>query len=102
MGSGSATAAAQDAWEYSAGAQFAGQRTRNAAWTYALGYRQRDLPFEADGALVHEKIVSGGVAIPIAGPRGTVDLALQRAMREATGTTQERGWLLSVGFTVRP
>ncbi|MEP7380083.1 MAG: hypothetical protein ABI910_00270 [Gemmatimonadota bacterium] len=101
-GLGSTDASAQDAWEYSAGAQFAGQRTRNTAWMYALGYRQRDLPFEAAGALVHEKIVSGGVAIPIAGPRGTLDLAVQRALRQATVPTKERAWLLSVGFTVRP
>lgn len=101
-GLGSAGAAATDAWEYSAGAQFAGQRTRNTAWMYSLGYRQRDLPFDAAGELVHEKILSGGVAIPLAGPRGTIDLALQRAARDATGPTQERAWLLSVGFTVRP
>lgn len=101
-GLGSSDANGNDSWEYSAGAEFSGQRTRSASWLYSLGYRQRDLPFEAGGQLVHEKIVAGGVAVPIAGARGTVDVALQRALREATGPTQERGWLLSVGFTVRP
>jgi hypothetical protein len=101
-GLGSSAAAATDAWEYSAGAQFSGQRTRNVPWTYSVGYRARDLPFSAAGALVSEKIVAGGLSVPIAGPRGTLELALQRAAREAAGPTTERAWLLSVGFTVRP
>jgi hypothetical protein len=101
-GLGTATATAADAWEYSAGAQFAGQRTRNVPWTYSVGYRARDLPFSAAGALVSEQIYAGGMSVPIAGPRGTLELALQRAAREAAVATTERAWLLSVGFTVRP
>lgn len=101
-GLGSTDANGDDTWEYSGGAQFAGQRTRNAVWMYSVGYRQRDLPFNAAGQVVSEKIVSGGVAVPVAGARGTIDLALQRALRETTGPVEERGWLLSIGFTVRP
>lgn len=101
-GLGTAAAAATDTWEYSAGAQFSGQRTRNVPWTYSVGYRTRDLPFAAAGALVSEVIYSGGVSVPVAGPRGTLDLALQRAARDAAGPTTERAWLLSVGLTVRP
>lgn len=102
-GLGSTTARGLDAWEYAAGAQFAGQRTRNAAWTYSVGYRQRDLPFAASGSVVSEKIFAGGVSVPVAGPRAMLDLALQRAARDvASGTTTERAWLLSVGLSVRP
>lgn len=101
-GLGSTTAAAQDTWEYSAGAQFAGQRLRNTPWTYSLGYRQRDLPFAAAGVPVTETMYAGGVGIPIAGPRAMLELALQRAVREASVATTERAWLLSVGFAVRP
>lgn len=102
-GLGSTTANGLDAWEYSGGAQFTGQRTRNTPWTYSVGYRQRDLPFAAAGAVVSEKIFSGGISAPIAGPRAMLDLAVQRAARDAaSGTTTERAWLLSVGLSVRP
>lgn len=102
-GLGSTTANGIDAWEYSGGAQFTGQRTRNTPWTYSVGYRQRDLPFAAAGAVVSEKIFAGGISAPIAGPRAMLDLAVQRAARDAaSGTTTERAWLLSVGLSVRP
>ncbi len=105
-GLGSAQAAARDGWDYGVGAEFAGQRTRNASWVYSLGFRQRDLPFSANGAAVSERSLTGGLSMPLAGPRGTIDLALQRATREATGSTTgaatERAWLVSVGLSVRP
>lgn len=102
-GLGSSLANGLDAWEYGGGAQFTGQRTRNVPWTYSVGYRQRDLPFAAAGAVVSEKITSGGVSIPISGPRAMIDLAVQRAARNAAaGSTSERAWLLSVGISVRP
>lgn len=101
-GLGSAAAAGHDAWEYAGGAEFTGQRTRNAPWTYRLGYRTRELPFAAAGNAVTEKVISGGAAIPVAGPRATMELALQRAARDAAGTATERAWLLSVGLSIRP
>jgi len=101
-GLGTASSNALDTWEYAGGVEFAGQRTRNAQWAYSLGYRQRDLPFAAAGAAVSEKIISGGVSVPVSGPRATLDLAVQRAARDAAGSTSERAWLLSVGLTVRP
>jgi len=101
-GLGSAQAAARDGWDFGAGAEFAGQRTRNASWVYSLGFRQRDLPFSANGAAVTERSLTGGMSLPLAGPRGTIDLALQRATREAAGAASERAWLVSVGLSVRP
>jgi hypothetical protein len=99
---GSSAAQASDAWEYAGGVELSGQKTRAASWSYALGYRQRDLPFHAAGAVVSEKIISGGTSAPLAGGRATIDLALQRALRSATGDVRERAWLLSIGITVRP
>lgn len=101
-GLGSSAAAARDGWEYAAGAEFTGQRTRNAPWTYRLGYRTRDLPFAAAGNAVSERLISGGADIPVAGPRATLELALQRASRDAGGVANERAWLLSVGLSIRP
>lgn len=101
-GLGSATAAAQDGWEYAGGAEFTGQRTRNAPWTYRLGYRTRDLPFAAAGSAVTEQVISGGAAIPVAGPRATMEIAIQRASRDAAGAASERAWLLSFGLSIRP
>lgn len=100
---GSTSANATDSWEYSAGAELAGQKSRGASWSYGLGFRQRDLPFKANGAIVSEKLYSGGTSIPLAGGRATMDVALQRALRDAaTGNVKERAWLVSVGVTVRP
>lgn len=101
-GLGSASATARDAWEYSVGAEFAGQRSQTESWTYSVGYRQRDLPFAADGLTVSEKVFAGGTSIPIAGPRAALDLALQRATRNSSSDVRERAWLLSVGLTIHP
>jgi hypothetical protein len=51
---------------------------------------------------VTEKVISGGAAIPVAGPRATMEVALQRAARDAAGTVRERAWLLSLGLSIRP
>lgn len=99
---GSVSVNATDAWEYAGGMEFAGQKARGASWSYALGFRQRDLPFRAAGSIVSEKIYSGGTSIPLAGGRANMDVALQRALRDATGNVKEKAWLLSVGVTVRP
>lgn len=100
---GSATANATDSWEYSGGVEFTGPRARAlTSRSYSLGFRQRDLPFAAAGATVGERIFSGGASVPLAGGRAMLDLALQRAQRDAAGGVKERAWLLSFGLTVRP
>lgn len=99
---GSVAARGNDTWEYAGGLEFGAARTGAPTWSYALGYRQRDLPFRAAGALVSEKILSGGTSAPLAGGRATLDLALQRANRDAAGEVKERAWLVSVGVTIRP
>jgi hypothetical protein len=101
-GLGSVSSRGIDSWEYGVGAEFAGQRTRNTSWIYSAGYRARDLPFEAAGSLVSERLLTAGLGVPLAGPRATLDLAAQRAKRSAPGSTRENAWLISVGLTVRP
>ncbi|MBC7898335.1 MAG: hypothetical protein H7066_23135, partial [Cytophagaceae bacterium] len=102
-GLGSAQANGLDAWEYAVGADFSAQRVNRApGWTYSVGYRTRDLPFAASGAPVSERIFSGGTSTPLGGGRASLDLALQRASREAAGAVSERAWMLSVGLAIRP
>lgn len=101
-GLGSTEATAQDAWEYAVGAEFSAQRARITNWVYSVGYRTRDLPFAADGRAVTERALSGGLSAPLAGSRVTLDMALQRATRDAGSDVKERAWLLSLGLTVRP
>ena len=101
-GLGSPEASAQDAWEYAVGAEFSAQRARITNWIYSVGYRTRDLPFAADGRSVSERALTGGLSAPLAGSRATVDIALQRATRDAGSDVKERAWLLSLGLTVRP
>jgi hypothetical protein len=102
-GLGSVQADGRDAWEYAVGADFSAQRARRASsWVYSAGFRTRDLPFAASGATVSERLLTGGVSAPFAAGRATLDLALQRASREAAGAVDERAWLLSVGLSIRP
>ena len=49
-----------------------------------------------------ERFYTGGVGIPIAGPRVVLDMALQHATRGPAVGVTERAWIVSVGFTVRP
>ncbi|MGQ0765919.1 MAG: hypothetical protein ACT4OZ_09660 [Gemmatimonadota bacterium] len=101
-GLGSISSTGVDSWEYGIGAEFAGTTARTVGWAYSAGFRTRDLPFEAAGSVVKERLLTAGVSVPLAGPRATIDLALQRATRSATDVTRERAWLMSFGLTVRP
>jgi hypothetical protein len=102
-GLGSSQAAARDAWEYGAGIEFFSTRARRITdWTYSLGYRSRELPFAAAGSGVDERLLSGGLAVPVARGRVSMDMAALRVTREATGQVAERAWQFSFGVTVRP
>ncbi len=102
-GLGSAAASARDAWEYGVGADFSAARSQRVVnWVYSVGYRTRELPFAAAGNPVDERLLSGGLSAPIGGGRASVDLAVLRATRQASGSVAERAWQLSVGLTVRP
>jgi hypothetical protein len=95
---------ARDALEIGGGIDLAGPRVGAADQSIVIraGARERDLPFRAAGAAVHETDFSGGFGIPVGGRRGTLDLALQHAARSAPVGVSESAWTLSVALTVRP
>lgn len=101
-GLGTDNATALDAWEYAVGAELSAQRASVTNWVYSVGFRTRELPFTAAGRQVSERALTGGLSAPLAGSRATVDLAVQRATRDAGSDVKERAWLLSLGLTVRP
>lgn len=93
---------ANDTWEIGVGAELTGPRLRNTASLLYLGYRSRDLPFSVGGEVVPERIYSGGAGLPVAGQRVVLDLSLQYARRGPVAGVDERAWIMSMGFTVRP
>jgi hypothetical protein len=101
-GLGSVSSGGVDATELGVGAEFSAQRSGAVGVVYSAGFRMRDLPFEAGGSVVNEKLLTAGVSIPISSTRAMLDIAVQRASRSADDLTRERAWLMSFGLTVRP
>lgn len=99
---GSATATAVDAWDYSIGLEATATPGRAAPVLYRVGYRDRGLPFVANGRAIKERSFSGGASLPLSGERAGLDLAVWRAVRRAALATDESAWVISVGLTVRP
>jgi hypothetical protein len=94
---------ARDALEIGGGIDLAGPHlSAKRPLFLRLGARERDLPFLAEGAVVHETDVSGGVGIPVAGPHALIDVTLQHATRTAPIDVGETAWTASIGFTIRP
>lgn len=98
---GTGAASMFDATEFSVGAESSGPRIGGSLTMLRLGYRNRTLPFGADGDRVGERAFTGGVGIPLSRGRSQLDLALQRASRSGGGAT-EKAWLLSLGLGIRP
>lgn len=90
-----------DATDLSVGADFLGPRVFGANSALRAGYRTRTLPFGVGSSEVRERIATAGVGLPVAEGRGQIDLALQRATREGGGAN-ERAWVLTLGFGIRP
>ncbi len=99
---GSATATAVDAWDYSIGLEATATPGRAAPVLYRAGYRDRGLPFVANGRAIKERSFSAGASLPLSGERAGLDLAVWRAVRRAALATDESAWVISVGLTVRP
>jgi hypothetical protein len=99
---GSATAVAVDAWDYSVGLEATATRGRAVPILYRAGYRDRGLPFVANGQAIKERSVTAGASLPLSGERAGIDFAVWRAVRRAALATDESAWVLSVGLTVRP
>lgn len=91
-----------DAWDTSVGADVAGPRIFDRIVFVRAGYRDRTLPFEADGHKVAEKSVTGGLGTTFANSRILADVAVIRASRSASIDASEHAWSISLGFSVRP
>ena len=99
---GSASARAVDVWDYSIGLEATATPGRAAPILYRAGYRDRGLPFVANGRTIKERSFTAGASLPLSGERAGLDLAVWRADRKAALSTNESAWVISVGLTVRP
>lgn len=91
-----------DAWDTSVGADIAGPRLGNRPVFLRAGFRDRTLPFLADGNKVTERSGSVGFGTVFANGRLLSDLALVRANRSAGLNASESAWTVSIGISVRP
>lgn len=101
-GLGSSTLKGVDGWDTSVGADVAGPRWGSRPLYFRAGYRDRTLPFTADGNTVTEKSISGGLGTLFANGRMMSDLALVHANRSAGLSASESAWTVSIGISVRP
>ncbi|HVT40383.1 MAG TPA: hypothetical protein VHE78_15175 [Gemmatimonadaceae bacterium] len=100
-GLGSPGLVIRDAAELAGGMEVAGPRVSGIPMALRLGFRSRDLPFAVGTQKVAEQSLTGGVGIPLAAGRGAADIALARARRTSAGLA-ETGWILSIGFAIKP
>jgi hypothetical protein len=98
----SSTVRAVDAWDYSVGLEATATPGRIAPILYRAGYRDRGLPFVANGREIKERSFTAGASLPLSGARAGLDLAIWRAIRSADVPADESAWVISLGLTVRP
>ena len=67
-----------------------------------VGVRRRTLPFAVGTSEVQETSFGGGIGIPIAFDRVTLDMALLHEARSGVAGVNERGYNLSFGLQVHP
>lgn len=91
-----------DAWDTSVGADIAALRYTDRIVYFRGGARFRTLPFQAAGANVSEKSVSGGMGTNFANGHVLTDFALIRSARDAAIGASEKAWTVSIGISVRP
>lgn len=103
-GLGSDLVQAHDGTNWHAGAEVAGPKLRGSAMLLRVGFAKNQLPFGIDGRTVSESRLSGGLGLPIAFERASIDFSLQRANRSLSGSSasKESAWMLGFGIQVRP
>ncbi len=102
-GLGGDASVAQDATNWSVGAEFAIGTFRRVPVLWRAGYSQRDLPFLLRDLPVSERGFHGGLGIPLAGEFATLDFALRSAQRRVSGNSaQENALGFSAALTIRP
>jgi hypothetical protein len=93
---------AKNTFEVALGAEYTPDLKRPYRRPLRLGARYGKLPFPlVAGTEPHEYAVSAGSGIRFAQQRGGIDLALEHVWR-AEGVYSERGFILTVGISVRP
>jgi len=91
-----------DAWDFGGGVEVRGPSVLGTSLPLRVGFRHRTLPFTVNGTDVRENTYSFGLGIPLSRGRSRIDLGLDRALRSAVPGVEERAWILSAGFMVRP
>ena len=93
---------AENTLEITAGAEYISDPRRPTRRPLRLGARYARLPFPlVPGTRPHEIGVSAGSGIRFAQQRAGIDLALEHVWRSG-GAYKERGFILSLGVSVRP
>lgn len=91
-----------DTWDFGAGLEGRGPSLLGVDPALRIGYRHRTLPFGLpDGSEVTENGFTGGLGVPVAGGRGTLDLTIERLGRDAPGEASERAWIAGIGVLLR-
>lgn len=93
---------AVDATDVSVGLESAGPRVGGLPILVRAGGRHRTLPFTAAGNTITETSFGGGLGIPIALDRVTLDLAVLRSSRTGVPRISEHAYNLSFGLQVHP
>jgi hypothetical protein len=94
---------AVDANDLSAGIESAGPRLSGGfPILVRLGIRRRTLPFQVGTSTVQETSFGGGIGVPIALDRVTLDIAALRASRTGVTGFDEHAYNLSFGLQVHP
>ncbi|MGI8547788.1 MAG: hypothetical protein ACR2M1_10695 [Gemmatimonadaceae bacterium] len=93
-----------DATDYSVGLESAGPRVGGLPLLIRAGARRRTLPFTIPGMTsdITETSFGGGLGVPIALDRVTLDLAVLRSSRTGVAGIQEHAYNLSFGLQVHP
>lgn len=91
----------RDVWSAAVGAEYDALRLLDRSVPVRAGYRWRQLPFAADGAMLSEHAFAGGLGLDFAGGRATLDVGVEVGTR-AAGAARERFTAGFVGVLVRP
>lgn len=90
-----------DTWEVGLGLEITSGPGDGGKFPLRLGVRYAQLPFSPSDAQPREWNFSVGTGAPFAANRAVIDVALERFQRDGAGA-RERGWYLTVGFTITP
>jgi hypothetical protein len=67
-----------------------------------IGVRRRTLPFQVGPSAVQETSFGGGIGVPVALDRVTLDIAVLRTLRTGVSGVNEHAYNLSFGLQVHP